>query len=341
MNSKKILTSLTALLLLSTPIATNASTINYTVKNGDTLWNLSQTYKTTINRIASINSIDANNYLYPGQALKIDDNRLKYTVVSGDTLWKLSQRYSVTINDIKKANNLSNDWIYTGQTLIIPKYTSEYQEPTSEDRNTATVNHKVSSGENLWSISQKYNTSMKTIKKSNLLASDILMPGQILTIPVNSTSVVSPKGISMLRKRSNDNYGDLYTWENARRIFTVGQKAKLIDLQHPELWFNVKYYGGSNHADIVPLHYTDTNRMKLIFGQWSWNKKRPMVLKFTQGNTEHQLAVSVTAMPHGSTDIYDNQANGHFDMYFYNSTSHVSNEISQTHQNNVLKANGQ
>jgi LysM repeat protein len=341
MKSKKLLAALTTFLLLGAPRITYASTINYTIKNGDTLWNLSQTYKTTINQMASINSIDKNNYLYIGQTLKIDDNRLKHTVISGDSLWKLSQKYSVTISDIKKANNLNNDWLYIGQVLIIPNHISESQYTASNNENVSTVNHKVAFGDNLWSISQKYKTSMEAIKKSNVLASEILMPGQILTVPVNSTAVVSPKGITMLKRRVNDNYGDLYTWENARRIFTVGQRAKLVDLENSELCFNVKYYGGSNHADIVPLHYTDTNKMKLTFGAWSWNKKRPMILKFTQGNTEYQLAVSVTGMPHGTTDIYDNQANGHFDMYFYNSTSHVSNELSQTHQNNVLKANGQ
>ncbi|MCY6484651.1 LysM peptidoglycan-binding domain-containing protein [Clostridium aestuarii] len=335
MKSRKIAAMLTTLFLLSSTSVANAATINYTVKAGDSLWSISQFYKTTTSKIASINNLDTSIYIYPGQALKVDDNRsYNYTVAAGDTLWKLSLKFNTTVDSIMKANNLTVSTIYIGQGLYIPSFDNSSSQ-------VKTTNYKTAAGDNLWTIAEKFNTSMEAIEKSNMLASNILMPGQILTVPVNSTQIVKPQGITMIRKKTNDNYGDLYDWTNGRRIFTVGQQAKLIDLENPELWFNIKYYGGSNHADIVPLHYTDTNRMKLLFNNWSWNNKRPMILKFTQGGTQYQLAVSLTGMPHGTTDIYDNGVNGHFDMYFYNSTSHVSNETSSAHQKSVLTANGQ
>ena len=46
---------------------------------------------------------------------------LTYTVKSGDSLWKISQKFNVSVDSIKQANNLTNDKIFPGQKLVIPK----------------------------------------------------------------------------------------------------------------------------------------------------------------------------------------------------------------------------
>lgn len=266
-------------------------------------------------------------------------NTINYTVQSGDSLWKISQKFNTTVSNITTLNKLNvNNPIYAGQVLVISS--NSYNTNTTVSSKVQTTNHKVAVGENLWSIAEKYNTSMDAIKKSNMLASNILMPGQILTIPVNSIGIVSPVGITMMRAKTNNIYGDLYNWENGRRIFTVGQTATVKDL-NTGITFKAKYYGGANHADIVTLTKEDTANLKKIFPSWSWNYKRPMVLCFSQGGKYYQLAVSVTGMPHGDTDVYNNGLAGHLDMYFYNSVGHSNPTIDQTHQSNVLKANGQ
>lgn len=315
----------------------------YTVVSGDSCWKISQQYNISVDKLVEMNKLDSNT-LYIGQVLYVpatnnSDNNTSsnsnYTVQSGDSLWKISLKFNASVAELQELNNLSSTSIYIGQVLKIPTPTVK-----TEEVQVQTVNYTVKSGDNLWNVAQKYNTSMDAISKSNMLATDLLMPGQIITVPVNSTEVVSPVGISMMKKRTNDYYGDLYDWENARRLFTVGQNATLKDLASG-ISFNVKYYGGSNHADVVTLTQSDTNKLKQIFPTWSWSAMKPMVLYFEQGGKQHQLAVSVTGMPHSSTDIYDNGLDGHIDMYFYNSTSHVSNTKNDTHQNNCLKSNGQ
>lgn len=309
----------------------------HTVVSGDTLWKLATKYETTVDKIKQINNLTSD-ALYVGQVLKIETDYSQHTVVSGDTLWGLATKYGTTVDKIKQFNNLISDTLYIGQILIVPG--------TSSDNNiisqpaVKTVNYTVVSGDNLWTIAEKYNTSMDAIIKSNMLASNKLMPGQILTVPVDSTEIVSPVGITMMRKRPTNTYGDLYDWQNARRIFTVGQTAILRDLE-TGITFNIKYYGGSNHADIITLTKDDTAKLQKVFSTWSWNNKKPMVLCFTQGGKYHQLAVSVTGMPHGTTDIYNNDLAGHLDMYFYNSKGHANPVINAAHQANALKANGQ
>jgi hypothetical protein len=44
--------------------------------------------------------------------------------------------------------------------------------------------------------------------------------------------------------------------------------------------------------------------------------------------------------PHGLQTIYNNNFQGQFCLYFYNSRSHNTNAIIPNHQNNVLKAAG-
>lgn len=342
MKSKRFASLLTILFLLGgSPIAKASTISNYTVKSGDSLWKIAQTYNTTVSKLASLNKINPNGYIYVGQTLKVEDNRIIYhTAISGDTLWKISLKYNTTVKALTDVNNLTSSVIYIGQVLRIPSenVVSTTSITTPEIK---TVNYKAVTGDTIWGIAQKHGTTVDTIIKSNMLVDPILMPGQIITVPVNTTVIVKPIGISMLTSKKASNFGDIYTWENARRIFTVGQRGTLKDLK-TGISFNIKYYGGSNHADIVPLTSGDSTKMKQIYGTWSWSAIRPMILTFNQGGTNYQMAVSLTGLPHSTTDMYpQNWINGHFDMYFYNSTSHNTNEISPTHQKNILTANGQ
>lgn len=53
---------------------------------------------------------------------------------------------------------------------------------SSSSRSSARY-HKVSSGDTLWGISQRYKTSVSAVKRANGLKSDIIRPGQTLRIP--------------------------------------------------------------------------------------------------------------------------------------------------------------
>lgn len=52
----------------------------------------------------------------------------------------------------------------------------------------ASTQHTVQAGESLWSIAQKYNISVDSIKQSNNLSNNIIFPGQVLTIGGSSSS---------------------------------------------------------------------------------------------------------------------------------------------------------
>ena len=98
----------------------------------------------------------------------------EYTVRAGDSLWLIAQRYHTTVDAIKNLNGLSGNLIYTGQVLKIPS-----------SQTVPYIEYTVRSGDTLWLLSQRYNTTVNAIKNLNNLSSDMLGIGQILRIPVS------------------------------------------------------------------------------------------------------------------------------------------------------------
>jgi LysM repeat protein len=308
-------------------------TISYKVMYGDNLWGISQKFDTTIKEILRINNLSSA-AIASGQILSIYTGpRISvayYTVQPRDTLWDISSRMGVSINNLMAVNGLNDNMLNIGQILTVC-----YKNPVD------TVNYRVAIGETVWGIAKKYGTSIDTILKSNYMNVDYLMPGEILTIPVNSIQVVKPTGIMLMKPKETNYYGDIYTWDNGRRLFTVGTDAVAKDAASGISW-KIRYYGGSNHADIVTLTKEDTDIMYKVFGsKWSWINKRQIIIFFSQGGTAYQIACSLIGQPHSTTNILDNGMVGHCCLYFYDSIGHSDPNIDPIAQSNVLMANGQ
>lgn len=100
----------------------------YTVKSGDTLFNISQQYNIRWDLIAQINNLSEPYMLHGGQKLKIPQTTTSqvpgkiYTVQSGDTLARIATNYNITVNDIIAVNpNLQqSDLITVGQVIKLP-----------------------------------------------------------------------------------------------------------------------------------------------------------------------------------------------------------------------------
>jgi murein DD-endopeptidase MepM/ murein hydrolase activator NlpD len=98
-----------------------------------------------------------------------------YPVKSGDTLESIAKKFGVTTDSIRWANDdIEDDTIKPGETLKIPPVTG--------------VVHKVSSGENVYSIAKKYKTDAQKIVNFPFnefadLDSFSLTPGQLVYVP--------------------------------------------------------------------------------------------------------------------------------------------------------------
>lgn len=198
----------------------------YMVKSGDTLYSIAQKYNTTVNAIKSLNNLTSD-ILRIGQILKIpvsaDDGYIKYTVVSGDTLYAIARKYNTTVNEIKSLNNLTSDTLSIGQVLKIP---------TSSQDNF--ISYVVESGDTLYSIARRYNTSVDTIKSINNLTSDVLRIGQVLKIPTNAGTnyinyiVKSGDTLYAIAIRYNTTIDAIKNLNNlTNNILSIGQVLKI------------------------------------------------------------------------------------------------------------------
>ncbi|MEW8987378.1 MAG: LysM peptidoglycan-binding domain-containing protein, partial [Bacillus sp. (in: firmicutes)] len=118
---------------------------------------------------------------------------ISYSVVSGDSLWAISKKYGTTVDAIRSANNLTNDRLFIGQTLMIPSGNTAPDPAPTPAPNPApapveTISYTVKAGDTLSAIAKLHNTTVTAIKSSNGLTTDIIRVGQVLSIPTGSTA---------------------------------------------------------------------------------------------------------------------------------------------------------
>ena len=171
-----------------------ASTFIYTVKKGDSLYNIAQRYRTTVDEIIKLNNLASIN-LSIGQQLIIPESGesvstlpsyINYTVQKGDNLYSIARKYNITVDEIIKDNNLNSNNLSIGQNLKIRTTpgTTIVEECFGEDYNppSSSITYTVQKGDSLYKIAQKFNTSVENIKNKNNLTSNNLSIGQILKI---------------------------------------------------------------------------------------------------------------------------------------------------------------
>ncbi|NLK21486.1 MAG: LysM peptidoglycan-binding domain-containing protein [Epulopiscium sp.] len=91
----------------------------YTVRPGDSLYQIARMYGLSVQEIININGI-VGNTIYPGQRLIIPIGI--YSVQSGDSLYKLAQKFNTTIESFMVLNNLTSTFLRIGQRLQVPQY---------------------------------------------------------------------------------------------------------------------------------------------------------------------------------------------------------------------------
>ena len=100
----------------------------YTVKKGDTLWDIAVNNGTTVEQLMQDNNLTSA-LIFPGDKLTYNTTVAQvaqakeqgyYTVVLGDTLGKVADRFGVSVDELVKLNNLSNpNLIYVGTVLKV------------------------------------------------------------------------------------------------------------------------------------------------------------------------------------------------------------------------------
>ena len=158
-------------------------TNTYVVQKGDTLYSIANKLGTTVSELKKENNLTSNT-LQIGEVLRIptkeiyEEEENVYVVKKGDSLYSIAMANNTTVDELKKANNLTSNILSTGQLLKIPS--ALLPEST----------YIVKKGDSLYSIANKYNTTIDELKRINNLTSNTLSIGQVLKLPSDKASNV-------------------------------------------------------------------------------------------------------------------------------------------------------
>lgn len=166
----------------------------YTVKNGDSLYQIARDHGLTVNVLKSANQLSSDK-LHTGQVIQIPDAGKvgngeadvtveateRYTVKAGDTLFLIAKRYGLTVAALQQANGLQSDRLTVGQVLVMPVKTG-----------TKPSSYTVQPGDSLYAIATRFNMGVANLKAINHLNSDQIFPGQVLILTGNPGVTPAP-----------------------------------------------------------------------------------------------------------------------------------------------------
>lgn len=152
-----------------------ATSDEYVVKKGDTLYSIARKYNTSVDNLKSINNITTDS-LAIGQIIKLPSTSSTasdtYIVKKGDSLYSIARTYNTSVDKLKEINNLTSNALAIGQVLKLPSSNASEK-----------VVYTVKKGDSLYSIAREYGTTVDAIKKLNNITSNTLSIGQKLLLP--------------------------------------------------------------------------------------------------------------------------------------------------------------
>jgi len=195
-------------------------TDTYKIMSGDTLYSIANKLDTTVNELKKLNNLTSN-ILSVGQVLKIPtkivdigDTEL-YQVKAGDTLYSIANNYGISVNELKTINNLDNNYLAIGQLLNVPSGLSLVN------------SYIVSSGDTLYSIAKKFDTTVPKLKEANNLTSNMLSVGQKLIIPIDEENTYVVKAgdtLYSIAREFNTTVDEIKRLNNmTNNVLTIGQ----------------------------------------------------------------------------------------------------------------------
>jgi len=157
----------------------------HTIQNGESLFSIARLYGMDVARLRKINNLNYGDKILVGQTLYVegepvnnsnqnislnntknnDAKPFNHIVRKGETLSEIANKYGLTLKQIKKLNNLRTERIKVNQKLIVSNNNVAIN--TKNSSKISKSIHKVSNGETLSSIAQKYGVTENQLKEWN------------------------------------------------------------------------------------------------------------------------------------------------------------------------------
>ncbi|MBD1391180.1 LysM peptidoglycan-binding domain-containing protein [Neiella sp. HB171785] len=160
----------------------------------------------------------------------------RYEIRPGDSLERIAKKHHTTVKVLMTANNLRSHIIRAGRHLMIP-LGDEARLPPLRLADDKPTKYQVQRGDSLWLIARRYKVKHQDIARWNGLSSNMLKPGQTLTIytnePQQQTKTVRYKvrngdSLSLIAKRFDVSVSALKRWNSLTSDFLrAGQRLKI------------------------------------------------------------------------------------------------------------------
>ena len=197
----------------------------------------------------------ADEYFNPATLKKIVDGaggeRIVYKVKSGDVLGRIASRHRCTVDQIKRWNNLKNNNIRVGQTLIIyrggsapstaSKSSSSSSASTAAPANATT--YTVKSGDVLGKIAERHGCTVAQLKAWNNLSSNNIRVGQKLIVSAAATKTSSQS--TQPAASQNGEYIS-YTVKSGDSFYSIAKNYPGVSAQ------NIMDFNGISSSSLKP-----------------------------------------------------------------------------------------
>ena len=159
----------------------------YTVHAGDSLFDISRIYNTTVSQLRALNGIEGRLDLTVGRSILVplvDEALLdRYIVQPGDSLYSIARRYNISLTALQALNQLADvRAIRVDQAILVPKLDNAVLEV-----------HVVQRGDTLAKIADAYDTSVEFLQSINGLADPSLIRlDETILVPITKDVLVRP-----------------------------------------------------------------------------------------------------------------------------------------------------
>jgi membrane-bound lytic murein transglycosylase D len=175
----------------------------YQVQRGDNLFSIAKKFNVSLEDLKKWNNLNDLN-VQQGSKLalantaevakddetKMETKIVEYKVKKGDNLGSMARKYNVAVTDIKEWNDMEDNNVKLGSSLIVSKKEVAINEPKSSKKEIVAANERdevklyyVKKGDSLFSIAKKYpGVTISDIKKWNGIKNESLKPGMKLKI---------------------------------------------------------------------------------------------------------------------------------------------------------------
>ncbi len=117
--------------------------------------------------------------------------RVTHTVRGGESLWSIGRRYGVTSRSLARWNGMgTRDTLAVGRELTVwlpPQAGGATSSAANSNDTLQRIRYTVRPGDSLYAIASRFKVSIADLRRWNGLASDLLHPGQKLTLHVDVT----------------------------------------------------------------------------------------------------------------------------------------------------------